>query len=284
MKNHNYLPDYDDTIGLAKLSILIYEYQKCFKLNKHQQLEDFVSNNKDMKNIPLKCRNILNELNKDTPHGTVIDFISDELTDIQVGIAKSDKNKRICIIFRGSESIKDWIYDLTVLKTKLRDNIHVHKGFYKQLYENDVYNILENKIGKLISLYPDYEFYVTGHSLGAALATLCGFQLADKFNNNNFTVISFASPRVGDYNFKIACEEKDNLSNYRICNSRDFITSVPCINFYHTGIALSLKSDYITVFIDGDSFGWLEFSPFTSWNIFEHNMYLYHDRLLKNKW
>ena len=41
---------------------------------------------------------------------------------------------------------------------------------------------LVETIEELIKNHPDYQIYVTGHSLGAALSTLFGFELSHKIN------------------------------------------------------------------------------------------------------
>ena len=277
------LPEYSDIIGLAKLSILVYEYQKCFKLTAGQNLEDFLKDPVSLQNVPTKCKTILNDLNEVSPHGEIIDFISDPITDIQVGIAKSESMKRISIVFRGSESKRDWLYDFMVRKRKLREEgVYVHGGFYKQLHRNGVFSQLKNKIRELIQEYPTYEVFVSGHSLGAALATLCGYELSHIFEDVTFTVVSFASPRVGNYAFKESCESTKNLRNFRVCNTRDIITSVPMCNYYHTGKAILLTDSLVRII--SENYGWFEFSIFTSWSVMEHDMYLYHDRLIRNKW
>ena len=38
------LPSYQDTLDLARLTMLVYEYEKSFTLNNNETLETFVSN------------------------------------------------------------------------------------------------------------------------------------------------------------------------------------------------------------------------------------------------
>ena len=46
----------------------------------------------------------------------------------------------------------------------------VHEGFYKA--EQGVYSTVYDEVSRLVNEYPSYQIVVTGHSLGAALATL----------------------------------------------------------------------------------------------------------------
>ena len=51
-----------------------------------------------------------------SPNGTVEEFIDDHESGLKVGITHSGTYKRICVVFRGSDSLIDWYYDLKVLK------------------------------------------------------------------------------------------------------------------------------------------------------------------------
>lgn len=166
-------------------------------------------------------------------------FYSDKETDLQVGIYLSDK---ITVAFRGTESMKDKMYDLNATKTKLSNNIYVHEGFYNQLLNSKIYKRFHNNLMLLISEHNDCEIYITGHSLGGALATLFGYILANEINKK-INIISFASPRVGNYSFKRAFEKKSNLKHIRIVVSNDPIPYFPLINYYHVGKIKNLKVD-----------------------------------------
>ena len=53
---------------------------------------------------------------------------------------------------------------------------------------------------------------------GAALSTLFGYMISREFSNTDITVVSFASPRVGDNGWKKHFDDADNLTHYRILN------------------------------------------------------------------
>ena len=169
-------------------------------------------------------------------------FFSDKHTDLQVGIVIDDLLKRICVVFRGSESRKDWFYDFNTLKTQLKEkgDIYVHSGFYDQLNDSKIYDSLLIRVKNLLDENIGYAIYVTGHSLGGALATLFGYQLSFEVGNK-ITVVSFASPRVGNRAWKHSFNTRMNLSHYRISNMRDPIPCVPIILYYHTGTNICLK-------------------------------------------
>jgi len=115
----------------------------------NETIETFVSSKKHGENEDIKMdisdprKEVLEKLSESSPHGRVVKFISDKTTDIQVGITISETNKRICVVFRGSESKSDWYYDFMILKRKILHDtyadVHVHSGFFRQLHDTGVY-------------------------------------------------------------------------------------------------------------------------------------------------
>ena len=281
---------------LLGLTMLVYDYSNKFSLDNNETIETFVNKNVtaiDTSDIDLNIdvtderKEVIEKLSKTSPHGRVVDFISDPKTDIQVGITISETNKRISVVFRGSESKSDWYYDLMILKTKILEDVYrncsVHSGFYKQLHETDVYEQILGTLKKLLEEYPDYVIYVTGHSLGAALSTLFGFELSHEIDKQ-ITVVSFASPRVGNNVFRNVFDKKSNLIHYRVSNDRDIVTAGPMINFQHVGINIALSEDNCKIYKNYDYNQWWKFSLFNCWKVSDHNVDLYYKRLCKNPW
>ena len=177
----------------------------------------------------------------------------------------------------------DWYYDLMVNKHKLNDNICVHSGFYTQLTTNNVYDELVKNINIILEEHPDYAIYVTGHSLGGALSTLFGYMLAKQIVNN-VTVVSYASPRVGNYAWKKSFDETDNLSHYRITNKRDIVTAFPIYKYYHVGTNIQLSDEKYKIYNDSSVKKWYAETFFTCWSASEHNCELYYTRMNDNTW
>jgi Lipase (class 3) len=73
---------------------------------------------------------------------------------------------------------------------------------------------------------PRRSFVVTGHSLGAALATLFAMENDYKKKFNITTICTFASPRVGDTDF---AERFNHLppDSWRIVNCQDIVPKIP---------------------------------------------------------
>ena len=107
----------------------------------------------------------------------------------------------------------------------------VHRGFKEAL--DEVWLDLLHHIKQLER--KGCKIWMTGHSLGAALATLC----ASRYGHVQ-AVYNFGSPRVGNEDFK----ENFDVNAYRIVNDEDIVARVPPPGHYiHVG---ELK------FIDGD--------------------------------
>lgn len=86
--------------------------------------------------------------------------------DTQGYIGVMDSQKTIYVIFRGSESITDWIDNLDVVLTTYPycKDCEVHKGFYTT--ELAAYDLVLNTLLPIMSKYPSYQLVITGHSLG----------------------------------------------------------------------------------------------------------------------
>jgi hypothetical protein len=278
-----------DVVDLLRITMLVYNYGKTFTVeDKNETVESFVNkmtDNGTINRLGLSDdkKSALIEIAKNVPSGKVHSFISDADTDVQVGITVNENDKRICVVFRGSESKTDWYYDLQIRKRVLKDDIWVHSGFYSQLYENGVYDKISATIKELLTEYTDYSVYITGHSLGAALSTLCGFMLSQEISNT-ITVVSFASPRVGNSNWKKAFDEQSNLTHYRVTNDRDIVTAFPVYKYYHVGKTVRLYENTFSFFMDYSLFKWYDFTLFQCWSPGDHDCELYYKRLLQNKW
>ncbi|CAN0887215.1 Phospholipase A(1) DAD1, chloroplastic [Linum grandiflorum] len=93
---------------------------------------------------------------------------------------------------------------------------------------------IRGEIQRLVKLYSGepLSLTITGHSLGAALATLAAYDIKMELKRTSsapatmITVVSFGGPRVGDKRFKQQLD-KEGIKVLRIVNSDDVITKVP---------------------------------------------------------
>lgn len=96
----------------------------------------------------------------------------------------------------------------------------------------------------LIKKHPSAKLFITGYSLGGALATIAAMDLKEKFNpSNKMMLYTYGQPRVGnaalsDYIFSIF-----NQSNYiRIVNHDDSVPHQPAFSYKHAGTEVWYKS------------------------------------------
>jgi predicted lipase len=131
--------------------------------------------------------------------------------------------------------------------------------------------------------YPEFSIYITGHSSGGALSTLFGYMLSNEIEED-ITIISFASPRVGNYEWKKAFETKPNLMHYRITNHRDIVTAFPYYMYHHVGHNIRLYNNKYNFIKCDTKRKWYEETIFTCWSMDEHNSDLYYNRLTGTEW
>lgn len=184
-------------------------------------------------------------------------FYSDNDTDLQCGIYVDNKSGKVTASFRGTTSLKDKLTDIDILSTKFFGKIRVHSGFYDQLFKSVKYYDFYNKFVDIVGsknplLDTPYEIYVTGHSLGGALASLFAFKLATTLDRK-VNIITFASPKVGNYYWKYAFDRHPNIKNLRVMVSSDPIPLTPIINYYHVAKVLCLYSGKFLWYIEDHS-------------------------------
>ena len=129
------------------------------------------------------------------------------------------------LVFRGTSTPDDWLVNLDALLVPWAKGGSVHKGFKEAI--GSLWSELEPALKEQQNYGP---LFYTGHSLGAALATLA----ASLFPPN--ALYTFGSPRVGNDLF---VESLDPFPIYRVVNGRDAICQVPLplprIGFHHAG-------------------------------------------------
>jgi predicted lipase len=145
--------------------------------------------------------------------------------DLVYGVTKDDIQKRITLVFRGTENKlarkANWLHNLSIAKKDYEvpdavkhivDRLRLHSGFGNYMFDTThdddddedfrKYDEIVEDVKLLLKEHPDYKIYVTGHSLGAALSTVAAFYLTcDPDIPKPVTLLNFASPRVGGKNF-----------------------------------------------------------------------------------
>lgn len=205
------------------------------------------------------------------------------------------EKKRLILSFSGSKTWVDWIVDLTIpLVPFKRININeqaskntekvsrtfdeccskskyckVHKGFYHSA--KSLFTSHESIISEFLNDNPNYQFWITGHSLGGAMALLSGLEY--KLNNYNPILITAGSPKVGNSNFNHLVNSVFDTDKYleilqslsienmrergvyiRLIHKGDSVPRLPLggngYGYEHSGIALYIDKKHLPHEID----------------------------------
>jgi triacylglycerol lipase len=157
-----------------------------------------------------------------------------------------ENEKEIIVAFRGTVSQTDWLADALAFQREFPyadDCGKVHYGFL------EIYDSCREEIFRALARLDNRKrVVITGHSLGAALATLFALDVVKNSEFSNVELINFASPRVGNRKFcKAVNKELQRVT--RIVNVHDVVTLFPpfVIPFpwiKNKGVFLHVKGKY----------------------------------------
>ena len=108
---------------------------------------------------------------------TMMEFQDTRSTDDTGFVAVDDQNRMVVVAFRGSDSWSNWVVNLEMIRvaTGWCDDCNVHDGYWKSWHE--IKDRIIPLFEKAVEEHPDYRIIVTGHSLGAAIATIAAAEI-----------------------------------------------------------------------------------------------------------
>lgn len=143
-------------------------------------------------------------------------------TDTQgyVAVRRSSDGLGMAVLaFRGTRQVKDWMTNLNAVMTPVVSSGgetlgNVHRGF------NKAFLSVREQIDPLLEGDEDLPLFITGHSLGGALATLATWYLK---GDSLAACYTFGAPRVGDAGLM----DRFRTPIYRVVNGVDPVPFVP---------------------------------------------------------
>lgn len=157
---------------------------------------------------------------------TIVEFF--DIDNAQAYLLKNSDGIHV-LSFRGTEVTEpsDILADLKAGKNIEAIGGKIHVGFKGEI--NKLWPAIEKAVASIDILY------VTGHSLGAAMATIASGRMQSKV----LALITFGSPRVGNKEYVNSL----TVTHYRVQNNCDDVTKVPfmLMGFAHHGTHMYLN-------------------------------------------
>lgn len=199
----------------------------------------------------------------------------------------------VVVAFRGTEKrLSDILADLN-FQPRPSGNFdgNCHSGFVEALDEVwiDVEKLLQSLVRNATG--GEREFWFTGHSLGAALATLAVARRHKADASASLGgLYTFGSPRVGDAGFQSSFHKHFLARTQRFANLQDGVSRIPpwSIGFRHVGNdayldggrqVLTGRAGWITSLLDTAIEGVRSYKDLPGKAVAEHSMDLYLNRL-----
>jgi hypothetical protein len=178
-----------------------------------------------------------------------------------------DSTGKTYLAFRGTKTAADWWEDAALDQVSYDPIVPgvglVHDGFndiYTSSYSGSGYSVAALRSTILSALgqlsYTPTGLYLSGHSLGAGLSTLCVPDVARNSQIGKRGVpmfhYSLASPRVGDPTFAYNYNFQIPVATFRIANTEDLVPDGPlavCDSTYyeHVGTPVGFTAQYDSI-------------------------------------
>ena len=187
------------------------------------------------------------------------DFLFLDVEATQCFVAADPQSILVC--FRGTEGdrLEDWMADLDFDLVAGPWGGRVHEGFYDAL--SCVWHLLDKEVRRLQN-EGRRSLWVTGHSLGAALAALAVARWCEAQRPVS-GLYTFGQPRTGDNAFARSFDFAFRPHAFRIVNDLDVVTRAPprSLGYQHQGTFVYLTDSGAL----SDDIGWWR-RFLTGWN------------------
>jgi predicted lipase len=146
-----------------------------------------------------------------------------------------------CMAFRGTDEVVDWLDNINAFRTQVLFG-DFHRGFWNSL--NDIWQELYERYQLLKKTKHARPIFLTGHSLGGAMATMAAAKLVHE--DLPFTsVYTFGQPRAMSREtsriFNMECKSRF----FRFQNNNDIVTRIPArvMGYSHVGTYIYISEE-----------------------------------------
>jgi hypothetical protein len=154
-----------------------------------------------------------------------------EADDTQCFVAVS--SDAVMVSFRGTDSVGDWLSNLNTLSTS-RPYGKVHRGFL------GAFQVIEEKLSTILNKLAGRAVFLTGHSLGGAVALIAAAEWRGKYDIAG--IHTFGQPAVGKKDFQNFQQMNYGGNYHRFVNDDDIVPMVPPF-FQHAGRLVHFTKD-----------------------------------------
>jgi len=147
-------------------------------------------------------------------------------------------NEYNAIAFRGTDENSDWLKNMDMMPTTALEGRY-HNGFY-----NATMNVW-GEILEAINTRDEKPVWITGHSLGGAMACVATASLITTGAYRYMSTYTFGQPRCMDEETALKFQQQTEGKYFRYRNNNDVVTDVPSGNqgYKHIGTLYYIKTD-----------------------------------------
>ena len=211
----------ETAITLGELSLVTYE-----------QLSQCIDSGKDAITVPAPFE--LEEVIYEGVDSSINPTCKDDTSVVPTAFIATE-GKNIYLAFRGTANISDALTDILNVQvdyTLVPNGGKVSEGFlnkYMGTNTNPIRATIFSKLDELVMTDNYDNLYITGHSMGGALAVTAFPDLSQNLSIANLFMYNFAEPAVGDSDFVSTYQGEygaDRMS-WRVINTNDLVPKLP---------------------------------------------------------
>ena len=202
----------------VNLTDIINLNHACSKINSNEDAEFFFKKNGSQFSILAK------------KFEDNIRYYSSSKTDAEcIVLNEKDNPQTLHIVFQGTDSKQDWKQNLEFKTVSIiqdgPNHLRAHKGFLEQFFslkkyiEKEIYDFNQNYHNHILNIV------LSGHSLGGAVASICGIYLFRP--QISMKIITIGSPKAFCKHLMKWYDEHLSSNTFRVVNHQDSIPHLP---------------------------------------------------------